>query len=170
MNVMILSTARSGRWAGALALIVLGFMPAAATAAEASGDYAQDLAAVYWGYQRMLGMKEACDAAAPATRPANDKAFAAWHKQHSGVIQDLRRRVTAMIRRASQDEKEYARNLGKYEGAILTERQEYRESLLGMGADELREQCQRMPETLKGPDADFERVYAPELEVIRKRK
>lgn len=167
---MILSKARIGRCVLVLAMTAVGLTHGAAMAAEASGDYAQDLASAYWGYQRMLAMKEACDSAVPASRPANDKAFAAWQTRHRAVIQELRQHVTAMIRRASQDEKEYARNLGKYEGAILTERQEYKQSLLGMGADELREQCQRMPETLKGPDADFEKVYAPELEVIRKRK
>jgi flagellar biosynthesis/type III secretory pathway protein FliH len=167
---MILSKARIGRCAAVLAIAVLLLTRAPASAAEASGDYAQDLASVYWGYQRMLAMKEACDTAAPSSRPANDKAFAAWEKQHRAVIQELRRHVTAMIRRASQDEKEYARNLGKYEGAILAERQDYKESLLGPGTNELREQCQRMPETLKSADADMEKVYASELEVIRKRK
>jgi small-conductance mechanosensitive channel len=139
-------------------------------AAEATGVYATDLATVYGGYQRLLAMKEACDAAQPASRPANDRAFAAWEAQNRALIQELQRRVTAMIRLASQDEKDYARNLGKYEGAILQERQEYRGTLLGLGADELRAQCQRMPEMLRGPAADFGKVYAAELVVIRKRK
>lgn len=139
-------------------------------AAEATGNYPTDLATVYGGYQRLFAMKEACEAAVPASRSVNEKAFAAWQTQHRALIQELQRRVTAMIRMASQDEKEYARNLGKYEGAILQERQEYREMLLGLGADELREQCQRMPEMLKGEGADLGRVYASELEVIRRRK
>lgn len=138
--------------------------------AEATGDYATDLAAVYGGYQRMLAMKEACDTAVTATRPANDKAFAAWEAQHGALVRELQQRVTAMIRLASRDEKEYARNLGKYEGAILQERQEYREVLIGLGIDELRAQCQRMPEMLKGAAADLGKVYATELAVIRKRK
>jgi hypothetical protein len=142
----------------------------ASAAGEATGIYATDLATVYGGYQRMLAMKEACDAALPAIRPANDKAFSAWQAQHHALIQELQRRVTMMIRAASQDEKEYARNLGKYEGAILQERQEYREILLGLGADELRVQCQRMPEMLKGPAADLGKAYAAELAVIRKRQ
>lgn len=151
----------------AVALTVAG---GAAIAAEASGDYATDLATVYGGYQRMLGMKEACDVAHPAARSTNEKAFAAWQARHRALIQQLQRRVTVMIRRASGDEQEYARNLGKYEGAILQERQDYREMLLGLGAEELREQCQRMPEMLRGPGADLEKVYAAELETIRKRK
>ena len=139
-------------------------------AADATGNYATDLATVYGGYQRLLAMKEACDTAVPASRSVNGKAFAAWQAQQRALTQDLQRRVTAMIRLASQDEKEYTRNLGKYEGAILQERQEYKEMLLGLGTDELREQCRRMPEMLKGPGADLGKVYASELEVIRKRK
>ena len=147
---------------------MLGYSTAAAS--EATGVYATDLATVYSGYQHMLAMKEACDTAVPATRSANDKAFSAWQAQHHVLIQELQRRVTMMIRLASQDEKEYARNLGKYEGAIVREREAYKETLLELGADDLREQCRRVPEMLKGPDADLGKVYASELAVIRKRK
>lgn len=142
----------------------------AALAAEPAGDYASDLSRVYWGYYQVLAQKEACDASVPAARAANDKAIAAWQAQHRALIQELQRRVTAMIRSASSDEKDYTRNLGKYEGAILQERREYRDTLLKLTPDELREQCQRMPEVLKGPEADLAKVYAAELETIRQRK
>lgn len=151
-------------------LIAAAVMTWSAAAGGATGDYATDLAVVYGGYQRMLAMKEACDMAVPATRPENDKAFSAWQAQHGALVRELQYRVTAMIRLASQDEKDYARNLGKYEGAILQERQEYKEVLIGLGVDELRGQCQRMPEMLKGASADLGKVYASELAVIRKRK
>ena len=141
-----------------------------AAAAEAPDSYAADLGRVYGGYQRMLAMKEACDTAVPAARAANDKAFAAWHAQHRTLIQDLQRRVTAMILAASADKDDYVRNIGQYEGAILLERKEYRDTLLGLGTEELREQCQRMPEMLKGPGADLAQVYAAELATLRKRK
>jgi len=158
------------RWLLIPAAVALALTCGGASAAGATGNYATDLATVYGGYQRLLAMKEACDTAIPASRSVTDKAFAAWQAQHRTLIQDLQRRVTVMIRLASKDEKEYARNLAKYEGAILQERQEYRKMLLGLGADELREQCQSMPETLKGPGADLGKIYASELEVIRKRK
>jgi len=106
----------------------------------------------------------------PAARAANNGAFTAWEAQHRALLQDLRRRVEAMIRAASKDKEDYVRNLGKYEGEILLQRKEYRDLLLALGADELRSQCQRVPETLKGADADLARVYAAELETIRKRK
>ncbi len=143
---------------------------AIAAAAEASDSYATDLGRVYGGYQRMLAMKEACDTAVPAARAASDKAFAAWQAQHRTLVQDLQRRVTAMIRAASTDKDDYVRNIGQYEGAILLERKEYRDTLLGLGQEELREQCQRMPEMLKGPGADLAQAYSAELATIRKRK
>ena len=141
-----------------------------AAAAQPPDSYAADLGRVYGGYQRMLAMKEACDTAAPATRGANDKAFASWQAQHRVLIQDLQRRVKAMVLAASTDKEDYVRNIGKYEGAILLERKEYRDTLLNLGAEDLRDQCQRMPETLKGPGADIAQAYAAELATIRKRK
>jgi hypothetical protein len=75
-----------------------------------------------------------------------------------------------MISAASSDKDEYVRNIGKYEGAILLERKEYRDTLLGLDKQELHDQCLRMPESLKSPAADFSLVYAAELATIRKRK
>ena len=141
-----------------------------AIAAESSGNYATDLARVYGGYQRILALKEACDTAVPVARASNNKAFAAWEAQHRTLLQDLRQRVDAMIRGASKDREDYVRNLGKYEGEILLQRKEYRDMLLALGADDLRGQCRRVPETLKGPEADLAAVYASELQTIRKRK
>lgn len=158
---------------GVHAVLVAGITALAcgiAAAADPPATYATSLGRVYGGYQRILAMKEACDTATPATRAVNDRAFTAWEAQHRALIDDLQRRVSAMIGAASQDKDQYVRNLGNYEGAILLERKGYRDVLLGLGADELREQCQRMPETLKGPGADLAKVYASELEIIRKRK
>jgi hypothetical protein len=143
---------------------------AAATAAEVPDSYAEDLGRVYGGYQRLLALKEACDTAVPAARAANDKAFAIWQSQHRSLIQELQRRVKAMVLAASTDKDDYVRNIGKYEGEILLERKEYRDTLPGLGKKELGDQCLRMPEMLKGPGADLARVYAAELATIRKRK
>src|SRR5690349_10879207 len=79
-----------------------------AVAGEATGNYAADLATVYGGHQRLLAMKEACDTAVPASRPDIDKAYSVWLSQHRALVQELQNRVTAMIRLASKDEKEYA--------------------------------------------------------------
>jgi hypothetical protein len=141
-----------------------------AVAAESSGDYATDLGQVYGGYQQILALKDACDAAATATRAANDRAVSAWQTRHEALLAELKRRVTAMIRLASSDEQDYARNLGKYEGAILRAREEHKASFLGLGADGLRLQCQGMPKLLTGPDGDLSAVFARELKTIRKHK
>ncbi len=142
---------------------------AAAVAAEGSG-YADTLGHVYGAHQRIIAMKEACEAAAPDTRAANEKAYSGWRSRHAILLKDLEKRLVAMIRLASKDEKEYTRNLGKYEGAILQSRQEYRETLLSLGTGEMKQQCRRWPDFLRGPEADFSKVYAAELETIRKRK
>jgi hypothetical protein len=155
-------------------ILAMTMMAAAATAfgaePEPQDSYSSDLSRVYWGYHQVLTQKEVCDAAVPATRAANGAAFSTWQSQHKALVEELQRRVTAMIRRASTDEKDYTRNLGKYEGAILQERQEYRGSLMKLEAKELRGQCQRMAAVLKSPEADLNQVYAVELESIRKRK
>ena len=150
----------------ALMLTVAG----AAAAAQAPDTYADSLGRVYGGYQRMLALKEACDTVYPAARAAHAKAFAIWQAQHQSLIEDLERRVKAMILAASSDKDEYVRNISKYEGAILLERKEYRDTLLGLGREDLRDQCERMPESLKSPAADFTLVYAADLATIRKRK
>jgi hypothetical protein len=157
----------------ALAWITALFATGCTFAAEQpgpAGDYSSDLSRVYWGYHQVLTQKEVCDASVPATRAANDKALAAWQSRHHALFKDLQSRVTAMIRLASKDQQEYVRNLGKYEGEILQERQGYKDSLLKLGADALREQCQRMAEVLGRPEGDLAKVYATELETIRKRK
>lgn len=167
------------RFAGNMILTRVPFIPfvasamiahGAAVAAEAPGGYADTLGRIYGAHQRIVAMKEACEAAVPGTRAANEKAYAVWRSRHAVLIKDLEQRLTAMIRLASKDEKEYAMNFGKYEGAILQERQEYRGVLLSLGADELKQQCQRWPGFLQGPEADFRKVYAAELELIARHK
>jgi hypothetical protein len=75
-----------------------------------------------------------------------------------------------MIRASSRDNDEYVRNVGKYEGEILLRRKEYRDDMLGLGKDELFQQCERLPQALKGPGMDLAKVYAAELKIIRARK
>ena len=141
----------------------------AAVAAEAGG-YADTLGRVYAFHSvKILATKEVCETVAPDTGKANEKAYAAWHSRHATLLRDLERRYIAMIRLASKDEKEYAINYGKYEGAIQQERQEYKQMLLGLGA-EMKQQCQQWPSYLNGSGADFRKVYAAELELIARHK
>lgn len=139
-------------------------------AAQAGGTYSEDLARVYAAHQRILALKEACDEAVPSQRSGHDKAYADWKKRHHALLQDLDRRVTLMIHQASKDQQEYSRNLGKYEGAILQRRQDYKKDLLSLDKAELGQQCGQVPAYLQGPEADFSKKYAEELQTIRKRK
>lgn len=151
-------------------LVAAALVSGAAAAADAPSGYATSLARVYGGYIRMAALKDACDTAAPASRTASAKAYAAWEARHRALLQDLERRVHAMIRDSSRDKDEYVRNIGKYEGDILLQRKEYRDDLLHMEKSELSRQCQQLPDTLKGPNADLALTYAAELKVIRARK
>lgn len=137
--------------------------------AQSSGNYSEDLARVYAGHQRILALKEACDEAVPGQRDSHQKAYDAWRKRHHAMLQDLDRRLTVMIRQASRDQQEYSRNLGKYEGAILQQRQDYKKDLLS-DRTELGPQCSQLPAYLQSPEADFSKKYAEELQTIGKRK
>jgi len=139
-------------------------------AAESTGSYASSLASVYGGYIRIAALKDACDAAVPPSRDATAKAYAAWEAQHRGLVQDVQKRVQAMIRASSSNNDEYVRNIGKYEGEILLRRKEYRDDMIGLEKNELIQQCERLPGALKGPGMDLAKVYAAELKVIRARK
>lgn len=155
-------------------LVYLGLIAASGivspVAAQASGNYSEDLARVYAAHQRILALKEACDEAVPGQRAGHDKAYAGWRKRHQSLLQDLDRRLTLMIRQASKDQQEYSRNLGKYEGAIVQQRQDYKKDLLSLDKAELEQQCAQLPAYLQGPEADFSKKYAEELQTIGKRK
>lgn len=151
------------------AVVVLAF-GGATHAAETAGNYPTSLGNVYGGYIRIAALKDACDTAVPATRASSAKAYAGWEAQHRLLLQDLQQRVQAMIRASSRDKDEYVRNIGKYEGEILLQRKEYRDTVLRLGKDELRGQCERLPEMLKGPGADLAKVYAADIEIIRAQK
>ena len=145
-------------------------MAAPGAAQPSSGDYATELGYVYAGYQEVVALKEACDESIPKMRAANERAFAKWQARHKELLAELRRRVRAMIRAASKDQREYVRNLGKYEGAILTRREEYKMSFLTLGAEKLRAQCARLSDLLSSPAGDLNAVFASELETIRRHK
>lgn len=138
-------------------------------AQQASGDYATDLGSVYAGYQEIVALKEACDEAVGRTR-VNEQAYTEWRERHKELLAEIKRRVRAMVRAASRDEREYARNVGKYEGAILHAREEHKLSFLSLGAKKLRAECGRIPELLKSPNADLKVIFAGELETIRRRE
>jgi hypothetical protein len=151
-----------------LCAVLAACLPAAA--AESSGDYGAKLSTIYFAHQRLLALREACDQAFPAQAKANEKAYAAWLARHKALLNELDTRLTLMIRGASKDEKEYMRNVGKYEGSILEYRTEHRGQILAQPRDGMEQVCADFRNYLTGSGSDFHKDYADELRELRKRK
>lgn len=141
-----------------------------AAAAAAAGDYGSKLSSVYFAHQRLLALREACDEALPAQAQVSAKAYASWQARHKALLNELDARLTLMIRGESKDEKEYMRNVGKYEGSILEYRNDKRDELLAQPRDGMEQFCGDFRNYLTGSGSDFHREYAEELREIRKRK
>jgi hypothetical protein len=139
-------------------------------AAQATGDYATDLSRVYEAPQLIQAVKEACDTGHAASRAANEAAYNAWRRRHRALLHELEVRFTAMVRGASTDEQDYARNMGKYAGAVVGYREELKQQILARPPQELERHCREFPQYLRGEDGDLPRRYAEELKVIRQRK
>ena len=153
------------------ALVLCAALTQAADAgAQATGEYGTDLARVYGVYQLVTAIKEECDSRHPGLRKSNEAAYAAWKKRHQALIDELERRLTALIRGASTDEKDYARNIGKYEGAMLQRKQEHKDAFLAQGIEQVERECKEFPQYLKSEDADLGKRFTEELQNIRKRK
>jgi hypothetical protein len=142
----------------------------AAAQESSSSTYASDLSRVYEASQFIHAAKEACDAAEPDTRKANDVAYTTWRKQHQSLLDELERRFLAMVRRASTDQKDYSKNVGRYAGEVLQNLEELKRQFLSQPPESISQQCRGFPDYLKGKDADLPKRYAAELNSIRKRK
>jgi hypothetical protein len=151
------------------ALIFLIVTPPATHAAEERTEYRMSLTDVYGAYQSILARKEACSSAFPQMRGVTDNAYSGWQARHKKLLDELDQRLNMMIRSASRDEKEYAKNIGKYEGAILRQREEVKQTLLQQPRAEFELECKALPEFLKGADSDLEKEFAEQLAVLRKR-
>jgi hypothetical protein len=106
----------------------------------------------------------------PQAKNVTEKSYAAWHNRNAKTIAELDERLARMIRGASKDDKEYARNIGKYEGAMLQQRTDARRALLGQSREELDALCKSLPELLTSRESDLESLYADELKSIRSRR
>jgi hypothetical protein len=142
----------------------------AAAAAAQTGGYRNDFTKVYRTYQTLLAHKEACDESVPDRKAAIEQGYASWRLRNDRTVAELQDRLAAMIRAASQDEREYVRNFGKYEGVLLQQRREAKEALLNQPRDELKALCDALPALLAGRDADLETLYGEELKNLRRRR
>lgn len=155
------------------AIVVVSLLEiAAASGAEqhASGSYATDLSRVYEATQFIRAIKEGCDAAHKDTAAANAAAYNSWRKTHRSLLDELEGRFLALIHGASTDEKDYSKNVGKYEGAVLQHREMLKQQFLSFPDDDVRRQCREFPRYLKSGEADLPKRFAEELISIRKRK
>ena len=153
------------RWV--VGVVFSGLACAPALAAVSAGDYRASLLEIYGRYQGVLALREACVSAFPQARAVNEKAFAAWQARHKKLHDELDQRFAMMVKAYSKDDKDYARNFGKYQGAVLKQREEARQALLLETRGELEARCKGLPEFLLGRESDLEAEFANEWLVLR---
>lgn len=158
-----------GMWIGLLAF-GLALPAAAQDSGDAGSSYGAILGRVYLAHQRLLAVRDACALAFPAQARAGEKAYASWQMRHKGLLNELDNRLTLMIRGSSKDEKDYMRNVGKYEGSVLEYRNGERDELLAQPREGMEQGCTDFRNYLTGSGSDFNREYAEELRVLRQRK
>ena len=151
------------------AALLTAMNPLPAIAMEPRTEYRMSLTDVFGAYQSIIARREACGVAFPQAKSTTEKAYAAWHARHRKLIDELNQRVDMMIRAASRDEKEYAKNIGKYEGGILKQREEVKQTLLQQPSADLQLECKSFPEFLQSADSDLEKEFAEQLAILRKR-
>ena len=152
-----------------LSVLIVALAGAAAGSAQA-GNYADDLSRVYEAPQFIRAIKEACDTSHASTRAVNDAAYGAWRRRNKALLDELELRFTVMIRSASSNQQEYAKNVGKYAGAVVQNREELKEQFLAQSAQEIDKRCREFPQYLRSEEADLNKRYAEELKTIRRRK
>jgi hypothetical protein len=140
-----------------------------AAAQEPRTEYRMSLTDVYGVYQSILARREACNSAFAPARPGIEKAYSAWHTRHRKLLDELDQRFNMMIRSASKDDKDYARNVGKYEGALLRQREEAKQALLQQPRLDLELECKSLPDFLLSSESDIEKNFAEQLQLLRKR-
>ena len=134
--------------------------------AQAPGDYPANLATLYNERPRLVAFKDVCSRVLPQVRRDTQKAYEQWVDRHEDVLENLEARFLLMIKKASRDEKEYARNYGKYQGSVMEERQAQKEAFLKLPKDELIKECKEFPAYLRSPKSDMYNVYPEEFNAI----
>jgi hypothetical protein len=153
-------------WVRSFVVVVLCTFPSFAGAAVSASEYRTSLLEVFGRYQGVLALHEACNTAFAPLRPTNDKAFTAWQNRHRRIHDELDQRFAMMVRAYSKDDKDYARNFGKYQGVVLRQREEAKQALLESRA-ELEPRCKGFPQFLAGRESDLETEFANEWLVLR---
>jgi hypothetical protein len=150
-----------------LLVSTLFIVPLPASAAVSAAEYRTSLLEVYGKYQGVLALRDACNSAFPQMQPANGRAFAGWEKRHRKQHEELNERFAMMVRAYSKDEKDYSRNYGKYQGAVLKQREEAKQTWLLETRGDLEARCKRLPEFLQSRESDLESEFASDWLVLR---
>ncbi|HKA46035.1 MAG TPA: hypothetical protein VKF40_28855 [Burkholderiales bacterium] len=153
-----------------VAISLLAAAARAGAAAPPAESYATELSRVYEATQFIRAVKEGCDSAHKENAAANAAAYNSWAKRHRAFLNELDRRVMMLIHGASTDEKDYAKNVGRYMGDVVQYREILKQDFLGGPADNVQRQCNEFPQYLKSAEADLPKRFAAELKSIRKRK
>ena len=141
-----------------------------APAAQVAGDYATDLGTLYGERYSLQVQKDVCIGLQPRTRAELQKAYNEWMERHEDLIEDLDARFRAMVKQASRDQKEYSRNFGKYQGAVMRQREEQKEALLALPKDELLQQCKELPGYLRSQKSNIPVKYPDEFRTVYGKK
>lgn len=142
----------------------------AQSVAQATGDYATDLGTLYGERYALQAQKDVCISVRPKTRAVLQSAYDDWRERHEDLLEDLDDRFAALIKQASTDQKEYTRNFGKYQGAVMRQRQEDKETLLALPRDELLKQCKELPGYLRSPQSNIPVRYPDEFKTVYGKK
>jgi hypothetical protein len=139
-------------------------------AGQEGGNYASDLATLYNERHRLVALKEACSRVLPEARRDTQAAYEEWADRHELVLENLEARFLLLIRRASRDQQEYARNYGKYHGAVLREREAQKEAFLALPRDALIKECRELPGYLRSAKSDMYNRHPAEFNAIYGKK
>ena len=151
-----------------LALLpLLTLSPNSSVAAVSAADYRTSLREIYGKYQGVLALHDACNSAFPQTKARNDKAFAGWQGRYRRLHEELDERFAIMVRAYSKDDSDYSRNYGKYQGAVLRQREEAKQAYLLETRRELEAQCKWLPEFLHSKESDLGAQFPADWVVLR---
>jgi hypothetical protein len=150
-----------------VAVIVAASVASASHAAVSAADYRASLLQILGRYEGVLALRDACTSAFPQSKTTLEKAFSAWQTRHRKFINELEQRFSLMIRAYSKDDKDYARNFGKYQGQLLQQREEVKQAHLLESRGELETRCKALPEFLLSRESDIESEFANEILILR---
>jgi hypothetical protein len=128
---------------------------AAAVQAQPRADYTAHLSMLYSEYQWVLAVRETCNQIQPKQRAELDKSFGVWRDRQQNLTEDLEERLATLVRKASRDQKDYARNYARSQTEVLKQREEGRKQLLALPREDLQRLCAEFPGYLRDARSDI---------------